>query len=107
MGVTAASAALLQIVFQCIIILSDALDCLYCGGAQLGTAQIGVQHDAGRIDDRAQVHGCFLLDQTLDLIAEGVRLDGRFLSGKDGLTQRVNDLANRFGEDGVLAGEGG
>src|SRR5699024_2133631 len=74
MGVAAAAAALFQIVFEGVVVLRNALDRADSSIAEFGTTEVGVQHDAGGIDDRAQAHGCFFGDTADDLIADAVDL---------------------------------
>ena len=106
MGVAAAAAALFQIVFEGVVVLRNALDRADSSIAEFGTTEVGVQHDAGGIDDRAQAHGCFFGDTADDLIADAVDLHRRFLTSQNLLAQRVDDFADRFGQNGVLTGQG-
>ena len=107
MSITAAAAAFFQIIFEGVVVLSNTLNCFNCGIAQFCTAEVGVQDNAGCIDDRTQAHGCFFGDTADDFLTDGFFLQTRFFSGKNLLTQSVDYFTHRFGQNGVLAGEGG
>lgn len=114
-GVAFAASARGEIEFEVGVALGGRGDGLSCGGGERGTAEIGVEDDAGGVDDAAERggEGCVNIfeDEAFDCLGSG-GVGGRVIAFARGLFELSADLgeggAGGLGDEGAAGvGDGG
>ena len=99
MVVAAAARHRLGVVFQRRIAARYArggLDCLFRHNA---AAQVGVDHDAGGVDDATQRRTCGLKRATRGVGGDRLGIDGYVVVGEDRLPHRIDGIARGLDDD--------